>query len=50
MGPANFGETYGLAPSFLEALNIDGPLRSKLFVGNVSLLGRIRFLWFILIT
>jgi len=35
-GPINYGETYGLVPSFLEALKIDGPLRSKLFVGNVS--------------
>ena len=35
--PSNkWGNTYGLSPQFLESLNINGPLISKVFVANVS--------------
>lgn len=30
-----WGNTYGLSPQFLESLNINGPLISKVFVANV---------------
>lgn len=32
-----WGNTYGLSPQFLESLNINGPLTSKIFVANVSI-------------
>lgn len=29
--------TYGLSPSFLEGLGVQGPLHTKVFVANVSI-------------
>lgn len=34
---SKFGNTYGLSPAFLESLNINGPLITKVFVANVSI-------------
>lgn len=44
-GPGNYNNfdqqqdynTYGLSPSFLASLNINGPLHTKVFVANVSI-------------
>lgn len=42
MGMSNFDQqeqynTYGLSPSFLASLRIQGPLHNKIFVANVSM-------------
>ena len=35
-----WGNTYGLSPQFLESLSISSPLVSRVFVANVSVIGR----------
>lgn len=35
-GPDKWGNTYGLSPSFLENLNINVPLCTRVFIANVS--------------
>lgn len=38
--------TYGLSPSFLEGLGIQGPLHTKVFVANVSIVFFFSFSYF----
>lgn len=38
--------TYGLSPSFLASLNIVGPLHTKVFVANVSIIAVLKFYLF----
>ncbi len=35
-GGGGGGNTYGLSPQFLESLDIDGPLHTRIFIANVS--------------
>lgn len=37
-GDNKFGNTYGLSTQFLESLGINGPLVTRVFVANVSIL------------
>jgi len=35
-GSQNYGTTFGLSPQFLESLNINGPLHTRIFVANME--------------
>ena len=38
-----WGNTYGLSPQFLDSLGISGPIFSRIFVANVSLMSSDRW-------
>lgn len=51
-GPGNYNSfdqqdfnTYGLSPSFLASLSIIGPLHTKVFIANVSIIAVLCFLF-----